>query len=190
MTRLVCANGMSSTAFSENYGLHSLDTKSVEQFNEHMLQMATTGFQPVGMADQIKKAANTDASLFELQRAASAIMNTDEKITYEYAQKFAPIERAKKAYDMVGADTSKFTNAQLKNAKAGISVWDVVNGMTNFASNDTKYGVDQYAANSLMVTAGNILMKKKYDTEDMVLVNPFAGRDLLSEREATALRGE
>jgi hypothetical protein len=190
MTRLVCANGMSSTAFAENYGLTSLDTKSVEQFNEHMLQLATTGFQPVGIADQIKKAANTDASLFELQRAASAIMNTDEKISYEYAQKFAPIERAKRAYDQIGSDTSKFTNAQLKTAKSGMSVWDVVNGMTNFASNDTKYGVDEYKASNLMVTAGNILMKKKFDTEDLILVNPFAKNDLLTERETTILRGE
>ena len=190
MTRLVCANGMSSTAFAENYGLTSLDTKSVEQFNEHMLQLATTGFQPVGIADQIKKAANTDASLFELQRAASAIMNTDEKISYEYAQKFAPIERAKRAYDQIGSDTTKFTNAQLRTAKSGMSVWDVVNGMTNFASNDTKYGVDEYKAANLMVTAGNILMKKKFDTEDLILVNPFATKDLLSERETTILRGE
>ena len=190
MTRLVCANGMTSTQFSENYGLVSLTNKAVDDFNEHMLQMATTGFQPIGMADQIRKAADTDASLFELQSAASAILSADKAITYEYANKFAPIERAKKAYDMVGADTSKFTNAQLKNAKAGISVWDVVNGMTNFASNDSKYGMDDMAAGNLMVSAGNLLMKKKFDTEDMVLVNPFENRELLSSREAGILRGE
>ena len=45
-------------------------------------------------------------------------------------------------------------------------------------------------AGNLMVSAGNLLMKKKFDTEDMVLVNPFAGRDLLSTREAGILRGE
>ena len=181
---------MTSTQFSENYGLVSLTNKAVDDFNEHMLQMATTGFQPIGMADQIRKAADTDASLFELQSAASAILSADKAITYEYANKFAPIERAKKAYDMVGADTSKFTNAQLKNAKAGISVWDVVNGMTNFASNDSKYGMDDMAAGNLMVSAGNLLMKKKFDTEDMVLVNPFENRELLSSREAGILRGE
>mgnify|MGYP003627848187 CR=1 FL=1 len=190
LTRLVCANGMTSNSFAENYGLVSLTNKAVDEFNEHMLQLATTGFQPIGMADQIRKAANTDASLAELQRAASGILSADNAITYEYANKFAPIERAKKAYDMVGADTSKFTNAQLKNAKAGISVWDVVNGMTNFASNDSKYGMDDMKAGNLMVSAGNLLMKKKYDTEDMVLVNPFENKDLLSTREAAIVRGE
>ena len=190
MTRLVCANGMSSTQFSENYGLVSLTNKAVNEFNEHMLQMATTGFQPVGMADQIKKAANTDASLGELQHACGAILSTDNKIQYEYAQKFAPIERAKKAYDNLGMDTSKFTRAQLQNAKSGMSVWEVVNGMTNFASNETKYGVDEYKAGNLMVTAGNILMKKKYDTEGLLRVDPFANRTLLTEKETNSVMGQ
>jgi len=190
MTRLVCANGMSSTQFSENYGLVSLTNKAVNEFNEHMLQMATTGFQPVGMADQIKKAANTDASLGELQHACGAILSTDNKIQYEYAQKFAPIERAKKAYDNLGMDTSKFTRAQLQNAKSGMSVWEVVNGMTNFASNETKYGVDEYKAGNLMVTAGNILMKKKFDTEGLLPVDPFANRTLLTEKETNSVMGQ
>ena len=190
MTRLVCANGMSSTQFSENYGLVSLTDKAVTEFNEHMLHMATTGFQPVGAADQIKKAANTDASLAELQHACGSILSTDQKIQYEYAQKFAPIERAKKAYDNLGMDTSKFTRAQLQNAKSGMSVWEVVNGMTNFASNETKYGVDEYKAGNLMVTAGNILMKKKFDTEGLLPVDPFANKVLLTEKETDRVMGQ
>jgi hypothetical protein len=170
--------------------LVSLTNKAVNEFNEHMLQMATTGFQPVGMADQIRKAANTDASLAELQHACGAIISTDQKIQYEYAQKFAPIERAKKAYDNLGMDTSKFTKAQLQNAKSGMSVWEVVNGMTNFASNETKYGVDEYKAGNLMVTAGNILMKKKYDTEGLLPVDPFANRVLLTEKETNSVMGQ
>ena len=181
---------MSSTQFSENYGLVSLTDKAVTEFNEHMLHMATTGFQPVGAAEQIKKAANTDASLAELQTACGAILSTDQKIQYEYAQKFAPIERAKKAYDNLGMDTSKFTRAQLQNAKSGMSVWEVVNGMTNFASNETQYGVDEYAAGNLMVTAGNILMKKKFDTEGLLPVDPFANRSLLTEKEADKVMGQ
>lgn len=190
MTRLTCANGITSERFVENYGLVSLTNNAISEFNEHMLQMASTGFQPVGVVDQIKKAANTDASLAELQHACGAILSTDNKIQYEYAQKFAPIERAKKAYDNLGMETSTFTRAQLQNAKSGMSVWEVVNGMTNFASNETKYGVDSYRASELMVTAGNILMKNKYDTEGLLPVDPFADKVLLTEAESNRVMGQ
>jgi hypothetical protein len=45
LSRLVCANGMTSTSFAENYGLHNLNDKNINEFNEHMIRMASTGFQ-------------------------------------------------------------------------------------------------------------------------------------------------
>ena len=190
LERLICANGMTSTAFAENYGLHNLNDKNINEFNEHMIRMASTGFQPVGLADNIKKAHNTDASLAELQRAASAIMSTDKAVDYDYIQRYVPVERAFKAYSTLGADPNTFTKAQMKNAKSGMSVWDVVNGMTNFASNDNRYNIGDDRMGNLMVTAGNILCKKQYDTEGVLDINPFAHRDLLTTSEAARVRGE
>jgi hypothetical protein len=190
LERLICANGMTSTAFAENYGLHNLNDKNINEFNEHMIRMASTGFQPVGLADSIKKAHDTDASLAELQRAASAIMSTDKTVDYDYIQRYIPVERSFKAYSTLGADPNTFTKAQMKNAKSGMSVWDVVNGMTNFASNDTKYDINEGKMGNLMVTAGNILCKKQYDTEGVLDINPFANRDLLTTSEAARVRGE
>jgi len=155
-----------------------------------MIRMASTGFQPVGLADTIKKAHNTDASLAEMQKAVSAIMTTDKAVDYDYIQRYIPIDRAMKAYDMAGADPAAFTNNQLKNAKSGMSVWDVVNGMTNFASNDTRYSIDDQKMGNLMITAGNILTKRQYDTEGLLTVDPFANRSLLTEAESARVRGE
>ena len=190
LERLICANGMTSTAFAENYGLHNLNDKNINEFNEHMIRMASTNFQPVGLADNIKKANNTDASLAEMQRAASSILSLDKNVDYEYVQKYIPVERAFKAYSQLGADPNTFTKAQMKNAKSGMSVWDVVNGMTNFASNDTKYNVNEGKMGNLMVTAGNILCKKQYDTEGYLDINPFANKNLLTTSEAAMVRGE
>ena len=53
-----------------------------------------------------------------------------------------------------------------------MSVWEVVNGMTNFASNDNKYNIDDHKTGNLMVTAGNLLMKKSYDTEALLQFDP------------------
>ena len=190
LERLICANGMTSTAFAENYGLHNLNDKNINEFNEHMIRMASTNFQPVGLADNIKKANNTDASLAEMQRAASSILSLDKAVDYEYVQKYIPVERAFKAYSQLGADPNTFTKAQMKNAKSGMSVWDLVNGMTNFASNDTKFGINEGKMGNLMVTAGNILCKKQYDTEGVLDINPFATRDLLTSSESARVRGE
>jgi len=190
LERLICANGMTSTAFAENYGLHNLNDKNINEFNEHMIRMASTNFQPVGLADNIKKANNTDASLAEIQRAASSILSLDKNIDYNYIKKYIPVDRAMKAYSDLGADPNTFTKAQMKNAKSGMSVWDVVNGMTNFASNDTKYNVNEGKMGNLMVTAGNILCKKQYDTEGYLDINPFANKNLLTTSEAAMVRGE
>ena len=190
LNRLVCSNGMTSTSFSETYGLHQLNDKSINEFNEHMISMAATGFQPIGLADKIKSANQTDASLAEVQKAMSAILSTDKKVDFDYAQRYLPINRAMKAYSDIGAEPSTFTTKQLQNAKSGMSVWEVVNGMTNFASNDNKYNIDDHKTGNLMVTAGNLLMKKSYDTEALLQFDPFANRQLLTETESARMMGQ
>ena len=190
LNRLVCSNGMSSTAFSETYGLHELTDKSISEFNEHMITMASTGFQPVGLADKIKAANETDASIAEVQRAMSAMLSTDKKIDFEYMQRYLPINRVMKAYSDIGAEPSTFTTKQLQNAKSGLSIWEVVNGITNFASNDEKYNIDDHKTGNLMVSAGNLLMKKNFDTEALIQFDPFANKSLLSENESARLMGQ
>jgi hypothetical protein len=189
LNRLVCSNGMTSTAFSETYGLHQLNDKSINEFNDHMISMASTGFQPIGLADKIKTANQTDASLAEVQKAMSAILSTDKSVDFDYAQRYIPINRAMKAYSDLGAEPSTFTTKQLQNAKSGMSIWEVVNGMTNFASNDNKYNIDDHQTGNLMVTAGNLLMKKSYDTEALLQFDPFANRQLLTENESAKMMG-
>ena len=190
LNRLVCSNGMTSTSFSETYGLHELTDKSIREFNDHMISMASTGFQPVGLADKIKSANNTDASIAEVQRAMSAMLSTDKKIDYEYMHRYLPINRVMKAYSDIGAEPSTFTTKQLQNAKSGLSIWEVVNGITNFASNDQKYNIDDHKTGNLMVSAGNLLMKKNFDTEALIQFDPFAKTGLLSENESARLMGQ
>ena len=190
LNRLVCSNGMSSTSFSETYGLHELTDKSIREFNDHMISMASTGFQPVGLADKIKSANDTDASIAEVQRAMSAMLSTDKKIDFEYMQRYLPINRVMKAYSDIGAEPSTFTTKQLQNAKSGLSIWEVVNGITNFASNDEKYNIDDHKTGNLMVSAGNLLMKKNFDTEALIQFDPFATTGLLTENESARLMGQ
>lgn len=191
LTRLICTNGWTSNIFTENFGLHSFNEKNIDEFNQHMINMASTGFQPSGVADTIRKASRVDASLAELQKAASMIMSTDKNMSYNYIQRYAPIDRATHAYARLGHDPSQFTKKQMQNARSGMSVWDVVNGVTNFASNDTKFKINDRDRTTLMLNAGNLLMKNTYDMENYVNVDPFAKTGgLLTEKELARLAGE
>lgn len=191
MNRLICTNGLTSTEFSESYNLHSLTDKNISEFNDAMIRMASTGFQPAGLTDIIRKAQQTDASLAEMQKAVSSILSVDNRIDYNYIQRYIPLDRVTKAYEMAGVHTSELTNKQLVNAKSGMTMWDMINAITNFASNDKKWNVNEANMANLMVTAGNILCKKSYDTESLLSINdPFANTPLLTQEEAAHVRGD
>jgi hypothetical protein len=183
LNRLICTNGISSTAFSENYSLRSLTDKSIAEFNDHMILMAGNGFQPAGLTETIKRANNTQASLAELQKGVNALLSSDKRVDFEYVQRYIPLTRSLQAYESLGCDPSDFTGNQLKNAKSGVTVYNLVNAMTNFASNDTRYSLDSLKSANLMITAGNILTKTAYDTSAVVGVDPFYKDLLLTERE-------
>jgi len=190
LNRLVCTNGMTSRGFEEKYSLSSLSNDNIEKFNDHMIQLASTGFQPFGFIDQIKKANGTNASLAEVQSALSGIMSTDKHINYEYAQRYLPLERSLNQYKMLGVDTTSLTKKQLAAADSGMSVWEVINGVTNFASNQNKFRINDHKMGNLMVKAGNMLTKKNYDLDGRMDVNPFAnGRSLLNTNESDRMMG-
>jgi translation initiation factor 2B subunit (eIF-2B alpha/beta/delta family) len=189
LNRLICTNGMTSTQFDESYGLHQLTDKNINEFNEHMLRLASTGFQPVGMAEQIRKASYTNASIQEVEQALNRVISSDKSINYDYMQRYIPIERITKAYEMKGVNTAELNAKQRGTANSGLTVWELVNGITNFASNDTKFAINDNTRGNLMVGAGNLLMKKEYDMEGLLTVNPFGQRNLLSEKESNRVMG-
>jgi len=189
LNRLVCTNGMTSRGFSEKFGLMNLNQQSIDKFNDHMLNLASTGFQPAGFIDQIKKANNTNASLAELKSAVSGIMATNKAVGYDFAQRYIPLERSLKQYQMAGVDTNLLSNKQMQTADSGVTVWEMVNGMTNFASNQSKFNIGDNQMGNLMVRAGGMLTKKDYDLGDRINVNPFAGGQLLTASQSAAIMG-
>jgi hypothetical protein len=179
LMRLVCSNGMMSRSFAEHYSLKGLEHGQVEKFNEHMLMLQTNGFQPQGIADKVIKADGVNASLAEMQSAASAIMS-NSSIEWKDLQKFVPLQETSDVFSRHGMDTSRFTKLQQKNATTGTSLWTLVNGMTNFASNGGKvYFDDETQRQRIMVAAGNIFARDCYDTENLVL-SPYTRKEALA----------
>ena len=189
LNRLVCTNGMTSRGFSEKFGLMNLNQQSIDKFNDHMLNLASIGFQPAGLIDQVKKANSTNASLAELKSAVSGIMATNKAVGYDFAQRYIPLERSLKQYQMAGVDTNLLSKKQMQTADSGVTVWEMVNGMTNFASNQSKFNIGDNQMGNLMVRAGGMLTKKDYDLGDRINVNPFAGGQLLTASQSAAIMG-
>jgi hypothetical protein len=144
-----------------------------------MLQLQTNGFQPQGISDKVIKADMVNASLSEMQQAASSIMS-NSKIEWKDLQRYVPIQETSDIFSRHGMDTTRFTRLQQKNATTGTSLWNIVNGMTNFASNGAKlYFDDETQRQRIMVAAGNLFARDTYDTENLVL-SPFTRKEAVA----------
>ena len=74
----------------------------------------------------------------------------------------------------MGIQPTELTPAQKRNARTNVSVWDIVNGITDFASHDYGYEIKdpENTRNELMVQAGGILTKQ-YDTQNLLVAQPY-----------------
>jgi hypothetical protein len=190
MNRLICTNGITSTAFTEKHAIHTFSYHNVRKFNDHMADLSSIGFRPFGVGEKIKDAMRTNASLNEVRSAFSMMSKSGKGADPAYLQRYIPEMRMNRAYTDLGHNPSEFTKPQMMAANSGMSVWEVVNAMTNFASNDTRVSLTDMDRSNLMIGAGNMLMKKKWDYSNTVPVDPFARRGILSERESKISMGE
>jgi hypothetical protein len=192
LERLVCTNGMTSRIHEDTYRLNSLEPEIVSEFNGNMADLASIGFRPLGLFNNVRKASLTQASLSEVYGAMSVMMGVAPKeMTTDYLQRYLPIYRIEKAYEDYSAPVSEMSKAQLRTADSGMTVWDVVNGMTNFASNDNNPLLGDFARADIMKAAGALLNKSSYDFDKIVSTNPFAiGGNIVSSAEMRAIRGE
>jgi hypothetical protein len=71
-----------------------------------------------------------------------------------------------------GADGAKLTDAQKRSVRTGLKVWDVINGVTDFASHNYGYEKTANADRHLQLRAGDLL-SRDFDTKNIILNQPF-----------------
>ena len=169
--RLICANGMIGRSFEENMKLGSMDPISMETFWNQMNELARRNFRPIGFESQIRKAMTTPASLAELADAHHSIISLSD-VRLREAEAWVPYGSTRDAFHKASIDTVTLTPGQRKCAKTGTSIWDLVNGITHFATHDNGFQIDDYDRRRLQVEASKILSKKTYDMENIV-ASPF-----------------
>jgi len=156
VNRLWCANGCTTAMAQESYALNNLSTEAMDNFFQHMDQLRKNKFIPTNFQDTVKRAIETPASMWELQRGHNLI----KKHVGDKADNWIPLTENKQAYAKAGMDTVGFDSKQLKNAKSNQSIWSVVNGMTHVATHAPDLFAMQMTdadSTNLMVDAGNIL---------------------------------
>ncbi len=190
LTRLTCSNGMSSQKFNESFKLHQIDARKIDDFNKNMTELAKNGFRPKSLVEKIQQANETGASLGEMDWAISQMMSADKSVTWDGLQRYVPAGRSDRAYSEIGHFSQGWSKRERSRAKSGISMWDLVNGMTNFASNDKRFNIGDGKRSDIMISAGNMLMKSDYNLSARHDVDPFKGGSLLTEAERAGVRGD
>jgi hypothetical protein len=172
MERLVCTNGMVTRQFEESFKLRSMDPRMWNEFYQHLEKIEKSGFVPTKFSDKVNQAINTPASLSELERGIGIITN-NSNIKPEEIEMF--IRGTKRSYNKIhsaGIDSVKLNDAQKKNLRTGVSVWDVINGITDFASHN--YGFEKKAnADRHMQMAAGDMLTRTFDTANLILNQPF-----------------
>lgn len=171
ISRLVCANGMMSRGFQEQYKLTSTDGDAMQKFFTDISNLAKSGFKPDQFVARVSEARDLKCSLAEMYAVKSAIKGVAADITAEELEAWVPIKFTESAYHRIGVDTHLLRAGQLKNARTNTTVWDLINGLTHFATHDNGFNIDDYNRRRLQMTAGQLLTNE-HDMANFVR-NPF-----------------
>jgi hypothetical protein len=170
VNRLVCANGMITRGFQEEFKLPKMDEASMNEFMFKLKEMRTNDYIPTGFNDAVRLANSTRASLHEMRYASNVILDCSGS-TREEVESWIPLRSTEQAFQRIGIDTVALDSAKQKNAKTGTTVWELINGITHFATHDNGIEIVDYDRRRLQVYAGTLLTKKM-DMENQVR-SPF-----------------
>lgn len=166
--RLVCSNGMVGKGFGNQL---AYNPESMNDFFDKLNELKNNGYIPVGFQDKVKSATTTKASYAEVKWGADLIAKSSEDMKRIYVDKYIPHDEIRNKFAAKGVDVGKFNSQQQKNAITNVSVWDVVNGVTDFASHDYGFNLTADKKKQLQTEAGMMLAKGSYDTQNLVHVS-------------------
>jgi len=170
MNRLVCLNGMIGESFGESYKLKGLGPSYMEELRTHLGALEKRNYKPFSFEERVKKAMTTNCSYAELEAAAELIIGHSGAKKDEIG-KWVPIQETDKKFIDFGIIPSLMNADKKKNAKTGTTVWDMVNGLTHFATHDSVFKVSEDDRRVIQKEAGKI-MSGTYDMENIIL-SPF-----------------
>jgi hypothetical protein len=169
--RLVCTNGMVTRSFEESFNLNRNTTESWTNFWQNLERIEKGGFKPVAFTNKVLNARETTASFAEMERSMNLILG-NSKCDLDNLQQFINYKPTFNRLHSAGIDTLKLTPGQKRNLRTGLSMWDCINGVTDFASHNYGFEKSANCDRHLQLQAGDILTKD-FDTQNLILNQPY-----------------
>ena len=173
VNRMWCTNGLTTSFAKDNYQLADLSPASMENFFQHMAELRRNGFVPTDFAETVRRATNTPASLWELERGHNMI----KRHVGDRADNWIPLNENWDAYHKINQDPANLSADQKRRARSNQSIWSVVNGITHVgthAPDALAFDMTDADSTNLMVNAGNILGSNWNLSNEMP--SPFAAK--------------
>jgi len=172
VNRLVCANGMVGKSFQEVYKLTSTDAVTTQKFFGDLAALAKKGFKPETFVTRVEEAMELKASLAEMYQVKNVIKKVVPEIKPIEMETWLPIKATEAAYARINVDTKLLRSGQLKNARTGTSVWELINGLTSFSTHHNGFEISDYDRRVLQVEAGKLLTNE-HDMSNFVRTPNF-----------------
>ena len=173
--RLVCTNGMQTIDDYSKFSLGGITPNELTSLFNHILRMRNENFVPKEFVSLVKKAKETTASILETETTIKSIVSrvggfgdVDEEQSKMLENKFLSAffpEYMNRKLELLGKGVSleELSKEDKKFVHCGnTSVWDLVNILTNFGSNNL--GMKINSPMSLQVAGGKML-SSEHDLE-------------------------
>ncbi|HYH03446.1 MAG TPA: hypothetical protein VEC37_10115 [Bacillota bacterium] len=170
VNRLTCTNGNYIIEKHGGFTMTQLTDGQVQKLFDAVQHMSDNNFIPPSFETTLNRALSTPASLAEMMYARRMMKMHSSLESDENLAAFLPqFGRTVAKLAQKGFDYEKATDVQLKNCPvSGVTVWDIVNVMTDFGSHDYAYNAS-FAP--IQFAAGKLFAKDHYDAENLLLAN-------------------
>jgi hypothetical protein len=165
--RLVCSNGIIGPSPDEDPLRYSAGDY---HFFSELDKLAERNFVPKGFSTSVEKSMKTMASYAELKSAAMSLLK-DNSLTKDTIDQYLPLNYVEMELKKRNVELGALTKDQEKTIKTNIPVWDIVNGVTDFASHDYGYNLGGSRKLELQKLAADLLVKKAFDTENSLNIS-------------------
>ncbi|MEC9208994.1 MAG: hypothetical protein VX762_01045 [Bacteroidota bacterium] len=135
--RLICTNGMIANKLEESCQMKDLNHTTYNNFLDVVEALESRNFKPQSFDKHVFSAVNTRASIHEMMRARHLLLNTSV-VNKHSVNEYLPINHAETEYKKLGINMYKLSAKEKRNAESPMSVWELINVITDFASHNNQ----------------------------------------------------
>jgi len=172
INRLICTNGMVSHESQGSFRIMSNDNHVWNEFYKNIEIIEKNGFMPAQFSDYVLLSSKTPASLAELEHGVKLITSRSKFNSENSDMFFKGYSETYNRLAKAGIDVKTLTAAQKKSVRTPIPVWDIINGVTDFASHNYGFEKESNTDKWMQVEAGKML-KADFDSLNWVQNQPF-----------------